>query len=43
MKVVSGKPPPDEFHTTDFNDPVSLGGFKTRGFGIENDLAHRCG
>jgi hypothetical protein len=40
VKVSAGEPPIEQFHAADFNDPVLLFDFQTRGLRIEHDLTH---
>ena len=30
----------DQFHRADFHDPVTFGGLKAGGFGVQNDFTH---
>jgi hypothetical protein len=41
MVGVAGDPPVHQFDTADFNNPVTVGWFQTRGLGIKYDLSHR--
>src|SRR5690606_31045236 len=38
--VISGQAPIDNFHTTDFNNPVALLRLQTGRFSIQHNLAH---
>lgn len=40
LVAVIARPPVDQLHTADFNDPVALGRFEAGGFSVENYLAH---
>ena len=40
MKMVFRDPAVDDFHTTDFDDPVAIVGVQTGRFGIQHDLSH---
>jgi hypothetical protein len=43
MQAVAGKPPVDDFDTTDFDHPVAIVGLKTGGFRIQYYLTHQLG